>query len=59
MVQPILKNFTVLETAIQIFHFFFWTFRHFYSLTPKMELKWAYRRLSITQMADFDFLGNY
>ena len=33
--------------------------RHFCCLITKMGLKWAYRRLSITQMADFDFLGNY
>ena len=26
--------------------------RHFYSLTPKMGLKWAYHRLRIMQMAD-------
>ena len=30
--------------------------RHFCSLAPKMGLKWAYRRLRITQMADFDLL---
>ena len=24
-----------------------------------MELQWAYRRLRVTQTADFDFLGNY
>ena len=29
------------------------------SLTPKMGLKWAYRRRRITQMADLDFLRNY
>ena len=32
--------------------------KHFCFLVPKMGLKWAYRRLRITQMADFDFLGN-
>ena len=26
---------------------------------PKMGLKWTYRRLRVTQLADFDFLGNY
>ena len=33
--------------------------RHFCSLTPKMGVKWAYRRLRITQMADFNLLANY
>ena len=28
-------------------------------LTQKMGLKWPYRCLRVTQMADFDFLGNY
>ena len=32
--------------------------RHVCSLSPKMGLKWAYRRLRVTQMGDFDFLGN-
>ena len=31
--------------------------RHFCSLTQKMELNWTDRRLRITQMADFYFLG--
>ena len=33
--------------------------RHFCSLTLKMGLRWAYRRLHVRQMADFDFLQNY
>ena len=33
--------------------------RHFCSLAPKMGLKWTYRRLRVTQMAGFDFAGNY
>ena len=31
--------------------------RHFCSLTPKMGLKWASRRLRVTQMGDFDSLS--
>ena len=30
--------------------------RNFCSLTQKMGLQWAYRRLCVTQMADFDFI---
>ena len=29
--------------------------RHVCLLAPKMGLKWAYRLLRVTQMADFDF----
>ena len=58
MVQTILKVFTVLETKIQELHFVLSNqpITHFCSLTQKMGLKWAYRRLRLKQMADFDFL---
>ena len=56
-VQPILqKKFTVSETVVQGLHILLCNFLDILLLDPEMGLKWAYRRLRITQMADCDFL---
>ena len=55
MVQQILNMFTVLETVVQGLRFVL--SKTFLLVDPeKWRLKWADRRLRITQMAEFDFL---
>ena len=58
MVQPSLKRLTVLDSKKATFPLMR-PIRQFCSLIPKLGLKWAYRRLRIVQMANFDFLINY
>ena len=58
MVQPIPNGFTVLETAVQKPRFSLCNLLDIFASWPRKWLKWAYRRLHITRIAVFYFLGN-